>query len=167
MYARILVPLDGSALAERVLPDVEALARALRSTLILLRVTRTLEMVVAELTAASVPIVAPVEPPIDPTLVVEGEREEAAGYLAKVADDLRATGLRVQIEIPEGPVAEAIVRRAAELGVDLIAMTTHGRGGLGRLIFGSVAEEVLRKGPCPILLVRVREDKPSQKPASG
>jgi nucleotide-binding universal stress UspA family protein len=72
-----------------------------------------------------------------------------------VADRLRAKGYRVEVDLPVGAPAEQILARARATGVDLIAMTTHGRGGLGRLVFGSVAAEVLQKATCPVFIVRI------------
>src|SRR6266511_3130037 len=121
MYERILVALDGSELSERILPHAEALAREFGSTLILLRATTSPEKIIAELTTVDAGSAAIV----DPTPFIEGERQEVDAYLAGAASKLRATGLTVQTERPEGPADEMILQRASELGVDLIAMTTH------------------------------------------
>ncbi len=150
-----MVPVDGSALAEQVLPHVEALAEKFRSTVILLRATTPPGMIIAGSAAGAQPLAGGV---VDPTPIVEAERQEAATYLQALGDRLRQKGLAVEYERAEGPAAEIIAERARSLGVDLIAMTTHGRGGLGRLVFGSVADAVLRNAPCPILLVRASED---------
>jgi nucleotide-binding universal stress UspA family protein len=88
---------------------------------------------------------------------MEAERREADSYLRAIADRLRGAGVSVAYEQYMGSAAEVITDRARERGADLIAMTTHGRGGLGRLVFGSVADAVLRSAPCPIFLVRARE----------
>ncbi len=144
MYERILAALDGSELSERVLPYVEALAEKFGSTIVLLRANPVLS---ASAVAAS--------PPQDPTMVHRAEEQAAESYLSAVAAQLRAKGHRVEVELPIGKPAEQIIERARATGVDLIAMTTHGRGGLGRLVFGSVANEVLQQAPCPVLTVRV------------
>ena len=153
MFAHLLVALDGSEVAEWVLPQVEALAERFGSAVTLLRATTPLTVILAE-TAGAAPVAGPV---VDPTPLVEAERREAADYLARVAERLRRRGIDVHTEQPEGAADEVLVRRAGELGADLIAMTTHGRGGLGRLFYGSVAEAVLRQAPCPVQLVRVSE----------
>ena len=155
MYDRILVALDGSQLAEQILPHVEALAGKLGSTVVLLRATTPPATLVAQSTAGLDPVAGGI---VDPTPLIEAEQEEARAYLQSLADRLRGSGLTVQVEQSEGTAAEVIRERCAELGADLIAMTTHGRGGLGRLVFGSVADEVLRHAPCPILLVRASEE---------
>ena len=157
MYAHLLVPLDGSAAAEAALPHAQALAERFGARVTVLRVTVAPETLIAQ-TAAGAPGLPEAGPLLDPTPVVEAEQQQAATYLSRVADDLRARGLSdVNTEQPEGDAAETIVQRARELGVELIVMTTHGRGGLGRLVFGSVADAVLRHTACPVLLIRIEE----------
>jgi nucleotide-binding universal stress UspA family protein len=96
---------------------------------------------------------------VDPTPILEADRAEATEYLDSVAQRLRQKGVTVDRDRPEGAEAEQIVARAAALGVTLIMMTTHGRSGLGRMVFGSVAESVLRHAPCPVLIVRVHDEE--------
>ena len=150
MYARILVALDGSPLAERVRPHVEALAERFGATVTLLRATDPL----AGGAAAGLPLEGGA---YDPTPLVEADRREAAAYLEGVASRLRARGLAVEQAQPDGEAPGAIAQHARRWGADLVAMTTHGRSGLERVVFGSVAEAVLRRAPCPVLLVRVGE----------
>jgi nucleotide-binding universal stress UspA family protein len=154
MYARILVALDGSELAEQILPHVECLAEKFGATVTLIRATMPVEQAVApELGIEAVFV--------DPTPIIEEERREAARYLEHVAERFQGRGIAVQCAQPEGSPAVAILEHARRYNTDLIALTTHGRGGLGRLVFGSVADEVLRKAPCPVLLVRATTDKKS------
>ena len=161
MYTHLLVPLDGSAAAEAALPHAQALAERFSARVTLMRVTVAPETVIAE-TATGAPGVPEAGPLIDPTPVVEAEKAEASSYLQRLTDRLRSSGLReVNAEAPEGPAAETIVERARALGVDLIVMSTHARGGLGRLVFGSTADAVLRHTPCPVLLIRVEESAES------
>lgn len=87
--------------------------------------------------------------------VAKQARSDASQYLASNRERLEQECLAVTCRTPEGPAAESIVDYARVVGADLIAMTTHGRSGLGRVIFGSVAEAVLRLAPCPVLLVRI------------
>jgi nucleotide-binding universal stress UspA family protein len=152
MYHRILVALDGSALAEQVLPHAEALCEKFGATLVLLHATiPPTDLVVAEAAIGVVPVSPAVT---DPAELTAADQREAVAYLQAAADRV-GSGVAVEFDQPEGETAEAIVTRARDLGADLIAMTTHGRGGLGRAVFGSVADEVLRHAPCPVLLVRV------------
>jgi nucleotide-binding universal stress UspA family protein len=172
MYKRILVPLDGSHLAEQILPHVESLARSFGAAVVLLRAVSSAQRLITE-TAAPMGVGVVGGPVIDPATaadLVEDERREAEAYLASRALDLMGrvgaapageggkSVPSVRHECPEGDAAALILERARATDADLIAMTTHGRGGLGRLVFGSVADAVLRSAPCPILLVRIREE---------
>ncbi len=143
-YERVLVPLDGSDLAEAILPFAEKLAGPIDSEVILLRVVEPLAPAAA-LAAAGVP--APDE--------LFLRQLEARRYLDEIARRLEDKGLRVRTLLGHGPAASEIVAVARSERADLIAMSTHGRGGLGRLLFGSVAEAVLRAAPVPVLLIRM------------
>lgn len=150
MYHKILVPLDGSPLAEGILGQVRELARCMDSDIVLLRVT-SYPLYDYTLT--------------DPMLVVqlrESAQAEAQSYIDEVTARLRAEGFRVQGEVREGPVSEMVINVATNLNADLIAMSTHGRTGLPRFILGSVASQVLHASPVPVLIVRpdkLREEK--------
>jgi nucleotide-binding universal stress UspA family protein len=126
----VLVPLDGSPLAERVLPYAARLARPRPARLLLLRV-----------------------------IMATAPASEAAASLATLARVWRATGIAVETRCASlraygnDLVAEAILAVANTQGADLIAMSTHGRSGLGRLLYGSVAAHVLRYAETPVLLV--------------
>lgn len=158
MYEHLLVPLDGSPAAERVLEHAEAIAAAFGSTVTLLRATVSAEMVILE-TSAGEGVAGDVGPALDPDPIVEADEVSATEYLEAVAARLRQRKLTVNVEHIEGSASDVIVERAAALGVSLILMTTHGRGGLGRLVFGSVADAVLRHASSPVLLVRSSEDQ--------
>ena len=151
MFSRILVALDGSTAAEEILAHVEALAEKLGATVILLRAIPALERAVAAQAGVAAGFV-------DPTPVIEQERSEATNYLERVGERLISRGLSVVWQQPEGSASEAILEHAQASNADLIALTTHGRGGLGRAVFGSVADEVLRRARCPVLLLRVTEE---------
>jgi nucleotide-binding universal stress UspA family protein len=160
VYEHLLVALDGSPTAEQVLEHTEALAKAFGSTVTLFRATVTAEALMVS-TAAG-PSVGDVAPLLDPTPILEAEVHEAITYLNSVAERLKQHGLNVTTEHFEGPPAEEIVARARALGVSLILMTTHGRSGLGRMVFGSVADAVLRHADCPVLMVRVKTDEEAE-----
>lgn len=164
-YNHILVAMDGSERAEQVLPHVQALATKFGATVTLLRVVTMAGPLYAE-PMMGVPPMIPGPGGMSSTnaaQIAEIQRQEAESYLHNLAERLRTQGLPVIHEQHEGPAAEIIVERARTLGVDLIAMTTHGRSGLGRLVFGSVAEQVLRHAPCPVLLVRVTSESLDQE----
>ena len=162
MYEHLLVALDGSPAAERVLDHAEALAVAFRSTVTLLRATISAEALLAQ--SAGTGSSAGDVPVMDPTPILDADRDAAAEYLDAIAARLRRHDLTVNTEHPEGPAAEEIVDRARAIGASLILMTTHGRSGLGRVVFGSVADSVIRHSTCPVLLVRVTthdDDEPA------
>jgi nucleotide-binding universal stress UspA family protein len=142
MYKRVIIPLDGSPLAEAILPFILDIAGPLDMEVVLVRVV----------------------PPVPPQ-VVEGTRQvivedvearlaEARAYLEPLAAALAAKGVRVQSVARHGEPVREILAAAREVGADLIAMTTHGRSGLGRLLFGSVAEAVLRQADIPVFLLK-------------
>ena len=147
MYKTILVPLDGSKRAELILAHAEALAAAFGAKVVLLQVVEP-----------SVSIVTPYDmvPYYDPK---EAERmvTEAKGYLNGKEGELRARGIDVKSRIENGPVVAGILEVAESENADLIAMASHGRTGLGRVFYGSVAAGVLHKADRPLLLVRAEE----------
>ena len=145
MYKRILIPLDGSRLAEGILPFVLQIAGPLDLEVILVRVEQPIAPQVIEGTTHFT---------VDD---IPARMKDAREYLAPVAAELRRQGARVTTEARYGnPVAE-IVAAARQTGADIIAMTTHGRSGVSRLVFGSVAEAVLRRAEIPVLMMRLTE----------
>lgn len=145
MYRRALIPLDGSAVAESIVPFILEIAGPLDMEVVLVRVNRPIPPEVIEGSRHVI-----VED-------AEASRVDAEEYLAPMAVELRRKGVRVRTQVRRGQPAEEIVQAAREIDADLIAMTTHGRSGLGRLLFGSVAEAVLRESRLPVFLMRVTE----------
>lgn len=145
MYKRAVVALDGSPVAEAIIPFILEIAGPLDMEVVLVRVNRPVPPEVIEGSRHVI-----VEDP-------ETSRVDAEEYLAPVAVELRNKGVRVRTQVRRGPPAEEIVQAARDVGADLIAMTTHGRSGFGRLLFGSVAEAVLRESRLPVFLMRVTE----------
>jgi nucleotide-binding universal stress UspA family protein len=147
----MLVPLDGSGLAELVLPHVAALAKQPNA--------KTVEVtLLIACEPPSMPAFAPPE-----FLANWGDmavkqmaksRNSAKKYLTRIEKQLNSAGLTVSSEVLEGQSAEEIVNYAAKNGSSLIVMATHGRSGLSRWAYGSVAEKVLLAASSPILLVR-------------
>jgi len=136
---RILVPLDGSALAEAAIEAALDLGRGLPSKLMLLRAAEAHTL--------------PGTDPTDEQVAVVREAEE---YLAAVTDRLAKRGVKdVDTSVWYGPAAAAVIEATKLKKADLIVMSTHGRSGLGRLILGSVTESVLRGTTAPICIVRV------------
>jgi nucleotide-binding universal stress UspA family protein len=109
---------------------------------------------------------------LEPAIAIAGEGalvpfdlDELRAAARKRLDAIRpaGNGLRLERVLREGPSAATVVAFAAELAADLIVMGTHGRTGLGRLFLGSVAEEVLRKAPCPVLTVKAAKPAKTDK----
>jgi nucleotide-binding universal stress UspA family protein len=154
MFDTIIVPLDGSELAETVLEPAAELARKFEGRLVLLQAVESLAQrqiqppAMMESPAAAAANFELIE------RAVKAERAAAEQYLTGIRERLRGEGLSVDAMIAEGDAADSILRLAEEQNASLIAMSTHGRGGLGRLVFGSVADAVMRRSHVPILLLR-------------
>jgi nucleotide-binding universal stress UspA family protein len=149
-FRHVLVPLDGSFFSEEVLHDAFELGHLWNARFTLLRVIEPPHLF-------GVPIdPAPILPTDEAAL---GElRHSAQLYLDGVADRVRDRGLQVETRvIVEGGPGEAIARAVEECGADLVAMTTHARGGVGALVLGSVANHVIRSVGKPVLLYRPRQ----------
>jgi nucleotide-binding universal stress UspA family protein len=143
-FKHILVPLDGSKLAESALPDAFALAQLGQARVTLFRVLPPIEHVVTI-------------DPNHPIYVDEqwaGQRTEALEYLKSICRRMGYHPPMVQFEVQMGAVAETIIDYAHSQPIDLIVMATHGRSGLQRWVYGSVADKVLRGADLPVLLVR-------------
>ena len=147
MYETILVPLDGSKRAEAILRHVEELARRYDAKVVFLQV-------------------------VEPTVVVMGpqvgyvgmyeqslgqRKEKAEAYLTALQGEFREKGIATRACVTHGPVVGAILDAAVREGADLIAMASHGRTGLSRVFYGSVAAGVLHRIDRPLLLVRSQE----------
>ena len=147
MINKILVPLDGSKLAEKSLPYAELLAQKFSAALILVRVEEPIP-VISELSSE-----------------MNGLKEnqpntEASLYLNSIKGELRELHIpaRTVVAANHG-IAETLLEIACEKNVDLVVMSTHGRSGLGRWVYGSVANKVLGSAPCPVFLVRAKENQ--------
>jgi nucleotide-binding universal stress UspA family protein len=139
MQSTILVPLDGSPLAEHALPYAERLASATSARLILCRALSATKL--------------------QPTEIVHAV-DEAHAYVQGVAEQLGSRGSIVETTIPWGEPADEILEQVRSARADLVVMATHGRSGLGRWLYGSVADEVLRRASVPIFLVPPGSDEP-------
>lgn len=138
-YQKILVALDGSALAERVLPPALLLAEKMAASLTLLRV-----------------VTAPPGLDLEDKLL-RSRRAEAAAYLEAVGAKAQPTAVEITTAVLSGGVAKTIVHYAREHEVDLIVICSHGRSGLSRWVLGSVTSRVLRKAPCSTLVIRAKK----------
>ena len=144
MYKKILVPLDGSELAEKALPEAEMLAKLCNSEIILFEVVPFM------------PIYGSPEL-VTPLIVDEKQKESVEKYVANLAEELRKKGNRVSTVVKTGQhVAMEIIDSAKEKGADLIVMSTSGRSGITRWVLGSIALKVLTRAETPILLIRAK-----------
>ncbi len=147
MFNKILVPLDGSELAAKVLPQVVELAKTFNSQVTLIHVCHTEAFGIGE-AAPEVVEKAPV-----------AEKKACEAFLSKVANDLKGQGVNVGFTCVEGVPAREIIAYAQKNGMDLIAMATHGAGEVA-WVLGSTAEKVVTHATVPVLLFRVMEVKP-------
>jgi nucleotide-binding universal stress UspA family protein len=159
MYRKILIPLDGSPSAEEALPHLHALLAHVPAT-----VQVHLLLVAPFMQDYSVTMVNlyPFFPARDAAAVartdVERVEKDLRSYLGNLAERITAWGALTTWELRHGNPAEEILECAAEIGADLIVMSTRGRSGVNRWVFGSVADRVLRSAPIPILLIRAHRD---------
>lgn len=149
MFTHLLVPLDGSKLAETALPAAQELANRFDSNISLVQVVHGPHVSVSMGGDAYADIL----------LNLRAQNLEVSdSYLKQVQANLMQDGYKAHFHVVEGEaVAEKIVQVAQELGVDTIVMSTHGRSGLSRWVFGSVADKVLRLAKVPVLLIRTTD----------
>jgi nucleotide-binding universal stress UspA family protein len=148
MYQKILVPLDGSELAECVLPHVKTMATACDiRQVVLLRVVEPL--------SAGTPSPLALDFEVVEFKIIEKARMKTAEeYLARIEAQLSKEGLSVEAKVLTGKPAETISEFAEREKVDLIAIATHGLSGVSRWVFGSVADKIMRSASAPVLLIR-------------
>ena len=148
MYEKILVPLDGSKRAEMIRPHVGELASRFQATVILIKVIEHLHTSI-----------------IGEEFNIFNEKEydamltESNSYLDGVAAKLRNKGIVCKTLVAFGPVVEKIIEAANAEDADLIAMTSHGYGGLTRIFYGSVASGILNRVDRPLFIIRSRWDE--------
>jgi nucleotide-binding universal stress UspA family protein len=147
MYNNILVPLDRSKRAEKILPHVEDLAVHYNARIIFL-------ITIPNFQAAAV----------EGSFVEFSEKdfstqlEKGKSYLKDIAEKFHQKNIHTHIVVAKGPAVENIIQTSEKENVDLIAMTSHGHGGLTRVFYGSVASGVLNRADRPLLIVRSRQE---------
>ncbi len=141
MYKKILVPLDGSILAEAVLPHAQALAKSEGAEIVLLSVPVTPSFDYLERTPGLA------------TQIIEEAEKETEAYLEAEVKKLAVDGTKVTKVMREGPIPEMILQVADEIHADMIAMSTHGRSGIQRWLMGSVADRVVNHAHIPVMLI--------------
>ena len=164
MFKRILVPLDGSEVAAGILPFVTAIAERTEAVVTLLSVIDTTSMEVSRpraeaqssMAAGSLFVTSSRPQPIVDTYRTQSEEaaeEDAKTALRAIAKRLADKGIETRVAAASGPVAEEILRFAQKDGSDLIAISTHGRGALGRAILGSVTDKIIHSSKIPTLAI--------------
>jgi nucleotide-binding universal stress UspA family protein len=147
MFNKIVVPLDGSPLAERALVKAKELSTALKSPLLLVRIVD-----ISSITRiAGVGTGVGMDYGMVPEILQE-EQDDSKTYLETTVKQLRDEGFEVSGEVKQGPIATAIVDSAT--ADDVIVIASHGRTGVQRWFLGSVAEDVIRRANSPVLLIR-------------
>lgn len=141
MYRKILVPLDGSPLAEKVLPHAQALAKSEGAEIVLLRIPAV----------PSPDFMA--RNPAQAINIARDLEKETETYLHTEISKLKKKGIKVSGITRDGPVPEMILDAAEETHADVIAMSTHGRSGVQRWLMGSVADRVVRHSHIPVILI--------------
>jgi nucleotide-binding universal stress UspA family protein len=145
---RMMIPLDGSELSKLALPIGEELAAKLNIGVTLFQMANIIRLY-SDVSGTSAYI--------DYTKVNEDEKNRAISEMTVLEKDLKEDGLNVTNIVTSGTdAANEIIELCKKIGIDLVVMSTHGRSGLGRWVFGNVAEKVLRHGETPLLLVHAR-----------
>jgi nucleotide-binding universal stress UspA family protein len=142
VYKKILVCLDGSALAEAALPHAQALASDEGAEILLLRISVN---PAAEFSFS--------DPSIANNIIQEMETETLT-YMQSVRGKLQRAGFRTNFLIRQGPIAETILKVASQSQADVIVLSTHGRSGVKRWLLGSVADRVVTHSDLPVMLIR-------------
>jgi len=150
MYNKIMVPLDGSELAECVLPHVEAITTGCKITdVVFVRVVNPIRL------PASVPARADFAfREKDRQELKETLKQMAEAYLKKMVENTGLDGALLSYEVLEGKTADSLAHWAEKNGVDLIVIASHGRSGISRWVMGSVADRILRSACVPVLMIR-------------
>ncbi len=147
MYKKILVPLDGSELAECVLPHVESIAKGCGvQNVVFLQVVEPFHMPSGEASS--------IFSDKDIKRINSENRAAAESYLSQLVSRTKYDGVTVKSEVITGKAAEKIAEYATKNSIDLIAIATHGRSGVSRWVWGSVADRILRSACVPVLMVR-------------
>ncbi len=157
MYQKILVPLDGSKLAECILPYVEKLVQDCKTKEVIL--ASVTERIVGRTRSPEIRQIgytpsSDIWPEGELSISMGKKEKQAYRYLHRIAKGLEAKKIKVQTQVLIGNPAEKIASYAEEIGADLIAMASHGRSGPSRWAYGSVADKVFRASCIAILMVR-------------
>ena len=159
MINHVLVPLDGSQFAEKALPVARQVIKSGGHIILLTAITSPAPPVYAY---PSSEVMHEIE---DDMEYLKEAQPHAQEYMERVAQKLRLQGYEVSIEVVTGDPASAIIHAAEHLHVEMVIMSTHGRSGLSRFLFGSVTLKVLSECPIPVLVIPNREREEVEEPA--
>jgi nucleotide-binding universal stress UspA family protein len=148
MYKKILVPLDGSPIAECVIPHIEAIAKACGSDVELISVIEPIEIPTRGRIALT---------DEDMNRITSDIKKEIHKYLDSISDRLNRSGIKTNPVILTGKPADSLVEYANNNHIDMLIMTTHGRSGISKWLWGSVAEKVIHAVNVPVLLIKANE----------
>ena len=145
MYKKILVPMDGSPIAECVIPHIKAIAKAENAEVELINVVEPLE----------IPTRGKIALDEDDLKQIDSDsRSDAHNYLANIAKQLKRSSVEARPVVLSGKTADTLVDYANTNDIDLLIMATHGRSGITRWFWGSIVDKVLRAVDVPVLLVK-------------
>jgi nucleotide-binding universal stress UspA family protein len=147
MYKRMLVPLDGSTRAEKILPYVEEMAALCSAAVTLVRIVEIPPLVMGQGTGVDIQA---------HSRLVESLLDEAEKYLQGKCGELRNKAIECKHVVGSGPVVDGIITEAKKQQADIIALASHGRTGLPQVFYGSVAAGILQRAQLPLLIIRAR-----------
>ena len=163
MYKKIMVPLDGSELAECVLPHVKEFVSCFHvETVIFVRVMEPTPARYSEMESNSNPhAFESIQKEIK--MIDERRRTSVARYLKQTINRVKQDGTKFKAEVLVGQIADRLVDYVDANGIDLVLIATHGRSGISRWVRGSIAEKVLRSSHAPVLMVRAGDEMSEEK----
>jgi nucleotide-binding universal stress UspA family protein len=154
MYRKIMVPLDGSKLAECVIPHAQEIAKLSKASIELVQVIEPVELPTRGGLALSID---------DLKQIDTYSKNDAERYLNEILSRLKNVGIKARSKVLIGKAADSLIDYIHEGNFDLIIMATHGRSGISRWIWGSVAERILHHSSIPVLIIRPPECIPGYK----
>ena len=162
MYKKIMVPLDGSELAECVLPHVDGFLKGSQAkTIIFVTVIEPTPARYSEMGSDIDPHVFEIMQK-NTKMVDDGRISYATKYLNQLINQVKRDGIKFKVDVLVGQVADRLVDYVDANKIDLVLIATHGRSGINRWVRGSVADKVLRSSHAPVLMVRAEEKMSSE-----
>ena len=163
MYKKIMVPLDGSELAECVLPHVDGFVSGFQvDKVIFVRVLEPTPALFSEMSSTTNPhALESIQKNI--AMIDKERRSSAAKYLEQVISRVKLGGIKYKTDVLVGKIADSLVDYVEANEIDLVLIATHGRSGISRWVRGSIADRVLRSSCAPVLMVRADRNMKGEK----